>query len=101
LTWSETNQLKDVLADASAAAGHRRGDGRSIDRVSLVLGFAHRTGVRLAEVGFLLLIIAGIWLAAAQIPQLKFGTARTIVAAVAIATGGLLLLIATHWGHFG
>lgn len=70
-------------------------------RVSLVLGFAHHTGVRIAEVGFLLLVFAGIWLAAAQVPQLKFGAARTIVAGLALAIGGSLLIIATHWGHFG
>jgi hypothetical protein len=70
-------------------------------RMNLVLGFAHQTGVRLAEVGFLLVLFAGIWLAAAQIPQFKFGKARTIVAGVALAFGGLLLIIATHWGRFG
>jgi hypothetical protein len=69
--------------------------------VGLVLDVGHQTGVRLAEVGFLLVLFAGIWLAAAQIPQLKFATARTIVAGVALAIGGLLLIIATHWGHFG
>jgi hypothetical protein len=43
------------------------------------------------------------WLtaAAAQIPQLKLSTARTIIAGIALAIGGLLLVIATHWGHFG
>jgi hypothetical protein len=66
-----------------------------------LLGFAHRTGVRLAEVGFLLALIAGVWLTAAQIPQLKFATARTIVAGAALAAGGVLLVVATHWGHFG
>jgi len=66
-----------------------------------LLGFAHRTGVRLAEVGFLLLLIGGVWLTAAQIPRLRFATARTIVAGVAIAIGGVLLIIATRWGHFG
>ena len=69
--------------------------------MSLVLGFSHHTGVRLAEVGFLLLVIAGIWLAAAQIPVFKFPIERTIVAGVALAAGGILLIIATHWGHFG
>jgi hypothetical protein len=69
--------------------------------MSLVLGFAHQTGVRLAEVGFLLVLFAGVWLAAAHIPQFKLGTARTIVAGIALAMGGLLLVIATHWGHFG
>jgi hypothetical protein len=70
-------------------------------RVNLVLGFAHHTGVRLAEVGFLLMLFAGIWLAAAHIPQLRLGTARTIVAGAALAAGALLLIIATHWGRFG
>jgi hypothetical protein len=32
---------------------------------------------------------------------LKASVARRIVAAVALALGGLLLIIATHWGHFG
>jgi len=67
----------------------------------LVLAFAHHTGIRLAEVGFLLVLFAGVWLAAAQIPQFKLGTVRTVVAGVALAIGGLLLIIATHWGHFG
>ena len=62
------------------------------------LALAHQTGVRLAEIGFLLILFAGIWLAAAQVPKFKLGTARTIVAAVALA--GVLLIIATHWGHF-
>jgi hypothetical protein len=66
-----------------------------------LLGFAHRTGARLAEVGFLLVLFAGVWLVAAQIPQLKFGAARTIVAGVALAIAGVLLIIATRWGGFG
>ena len=65
------------------------------------LALAPHTGVRLAEIGFLLILFAGIWLVAAQIPKFKFGTARTIVAGVALALAGLLLIIATHWGHFG
>jgi hypothetical protein len=69
--------------------------------MSLVLGFTHHTGIRLAEVGFLLVLFAGVWLVAAQIPRLKFPTGRTIVAGVALAIGGVLLIIATRWGHFG
>lgn len=65
-----------------------------------LLALAHGTGVRLAEIGFLLVLFAGIWLAAAQVPKFKLGTARTIVAAIALAVAGLLLIIATHWGHF-
>jgi hypothetical protein len=46
-------------------------------------------------------VFAGIWLAAAQIPQLKLSTARTIGAGLALAIAGVLLIIATRWGHFG
>jgi hypothetical protein len=69
--------------------------------MNTAVGLAHHTGVRLAEIGFLLIVFAGIWLAAAQIPKLKFGSGRTIVAGIALACGGVLLLIATHWGSFG
>ncbi len=69
--------------------------------MNLFLGFAQHTGIRLAEVGFLLLLFAGVWLAAAQIPQLKLGSARTIVAGLALAISGALLIIAIRWGHFG
>jgi hypothetical protein len=57
--------------------------------------------MRLAEIAFLLILFAGLWLAAAQIPKFRLGTARTIVAGVALALSGLLLIIATHWGQFG
>ncbi len=69
--------------------------------MNLPVAFAHRTGIRLAEIGFLLVLFAGIWLAAAEVPRLKLGPARTIVAAIALAIAGLLLLVATRWGHFG
>jgi len=59
------------------------------------------TGVRLAEVGFLLILFAGVWFVAAEIPQLKLSRARTIVAGAALALAGLLLIVATHSGHFG
>jgi hypothetical protein len=72
-----------------------------MSRVNFVVALTHQTGRRLADVGFLLLLFAGVWLAAAQIPQLKLGNARTIIAGIALALGGLLLIIATHWGHFG
>lgn len=65
------------------------------------LALSHHTGRRLAEIGFLLILFAGVWLAAAQIPKLRFATTRTIVAGIALAVAGVLLIIATHWGHFG
>jgi hypothetical protein len=64
------------------------------------VALARHTGVRLAEVGFLLILFAGVWLTAAQIPQFKLATGRTIIAGIAMALAGILLLIATHWGHF-
>jgi hypothetical protein len=66
-----------------------------------VVALSHHTGRRLAEIGFLLILFAGIWLAAAQIPAFKLSTARTIVAGVALAVAGVLLIIAVHSGHFG
>jgi hypothetical protein len=62
---------------------------------------SQNTGKILAEVGFLLLVFGGIWLAAAQIAFFKMATGRTIVAGVAFAGSGVLLIIATRWGHFG
>jgi hypothetical protein len=46
-------------------------------------------------------IFAGVWLLAAQIPRMRFRAARTGVAGVALAAAGVLLIVATHWGHFG
>jgi hypothetical protein len=66
-----------------------------------VLAISQHSGARIAEVGFLLILFAGVWLAAAQIPQFKFATGRTFVAGVALALAGVLLIIATHSGHFG
>ena len=59
------------------------------------------TGVKLAEFGFLLLVIAGVWLVAAEIPALRLQRARRIVAGTTLAVAGVLLIVATHWGHFG
>jgi hypothetical protein len=69
--------------------------------MNLLLAFSHQAGIRVAEVGFLLVLFAGIWLAASGFPLLKLSTFRSIVAGVALAIGSLLLIVATHWGHFG
>jgi hypothetical protein len=70
--------------------------------MNLVLGVTKHAGVRLAEVGFLLLLIAGIWLAASELLNPKrWGAFRRVVAGIALAVSGVLLIIATHWGHFG
>jgi hypothetical protein len=59
------------------------------------------TGMKLAEIGFLLILIAGVWLVAAEIPALRLQRVRRIVAGAALAAAGVLLIVATHWGHFG
>jgi len=93
------------------ACGETRASGRAeqptdyrefeIATIVPVLALSHQTGVTLAEVGFLLILFAGAWLVAAQIPAFKMPTARTIVAGIALVLAGVLLIVATHWGHFG
>jgi hypothetical protein len=58
-------------------------------------------GARLAEVGFLLILFAGAWLVAADLSRARLGRLRSIVAGLALAVSGALLIIATHWGKFG
>jgi hypothetical protein len=67
----------------------------------VLASFTHQTGRRLAEVAFLLILIGGVWLVAASIPQLRLRGARTIVAGGLLAIAGVLLIVATRWGHFG
>jgi hypothetical protein len=74
---------------------------RECGGVKAVLAMSAHTGVRLAEVGFLLILFAGVWLVAAEIPRLRRSRVRIIVAGVALAIAGVLLIIATHSGHFG
>ena len=64
-----------------------------------LLAINHKTSIRLAEIGFLFILIAGVWLVASEVPALRLQKARTIVAGVALALAGLLLIIATHWGN--
>jgi hypothetical protein len=66
----------------------------------MLFAITHATGTKLAEIGFLLILIAGVWLVASEISALRAHRARTIVAGVALAAAGVLLVIATHWGHF-
>jgi hypothetical protein len=66
-----------------------------------MVGLTHQASITLAEIAFLLIMIAGVWLVAAEIPRLRMRTARTIVAGSALALAGLLLIIATYWGQFG
>ena len=62
------------------------------------LKLSHQTSVLLAKVAFLLIMIAGIWLVAAETLRSEW---RWIVVGVLFAIAGLLLIVATHWGQFG
>ena len=76
-----------------------------------VLAFSHDTGVTVAEVAFLLFVIAGVWIVSASLTRvdkthishrfvvMASSRFRMIVAGLLLACGGLLLIIATHWGH--
>jgi hypothetical protein len=66
----------------------------------MIAAISPHTGARLAEVGFLLVALAGatLWL-----PQLPGGQRRgaAALAGLALAAAGVLLIVAVHWGHFG
>jgi hypothetical protein len=64
------------------------------------IAMTHHTGIRLAEVGFLLIALAGVWVLASQIPALRLARTRNAVAGLLLAAAGVLLIIATHWGKF-
>jgi uncharacterized membrane protein SirB2 len=68
----------------------------------MIAAMTRHTGIRLAEVGFLLILIAGVWLVFAEsLNPARWRKFRTIVSGVLLVIAGLLLIIATHWGHFG
>jgi hypothetical protein len=69
--------------------------------MDLVLAITRQTGLRLAEVGFLLILFSGVWLVAAELPQLGLRGTRILVSGTALAVAGVLLIIATHYGKFG
>jgi hypothetical protein len=69
--------------------------------MTLLLAITRQTSLRLAEIGFLLILIAGVWLAVAETLDDKWRPFRITVSGVLLAIAGLLLIIATHWGRFG
>ena len=67
-----------------------------------MFALAPNTTKTLAEVGFLLIVISGVWFVASEVlPSLKLAKLRRIVAGIALAVAGILLIIATHWGQLG
>jgi hypothetical protein len=67
--------------------------------MSLILALTHRTGVRLAEIGFLLILLAGVWLVLVELLGDQLQRTKLIVAGLGLAGAGVLLIIAAHWGH--
>jgi hypothetical protein len=76
-----------------------------------LVAFSHAADVKVAEVGFLLFVIAGVWIASASLTKverthlrLRFVVVassrfRIAVAGALLACGGVLLIVATRWGH--
>lgn len=64
-----------------------------------IFAFTRHTGVRVAEIGFALVAIAGALLALA--PVTRFGRPGTIAGGVALAAGAVLVIVAIRWGSFG
>lgn len=56
------------------------------------------SSIRLTEVGFLLLAIAGVWVVFAELQPTTWTRFRFTVAGVLIAAGAVLNIIAVHWG---
>jgi len=69
--------------------------------MSLLLTLNRATSTDIAEVGFLLILLAGVWMIASESPKLKGSAARGVVTGLALFLAGLLLLIAAHWGKLG
>lgn len=66
----------------------------------VLLAITRHTGIRVAELGFLLAAIAGALLLIGAILPVgrRVGTA---LAGLALGVGGVLMIVAIHWGHFG
>jgi hypothetical protein len=66
-----------------------------------LLALSAHTGTRLAELAFLLILIGGCALALTKVRPIESQrVVVTFLAGSAFALAGLLLIIATHWGHF-
>jgi hypothetical protein len=67
----------------------------------ILLAMSAHSGKRLAEVGFLLILVAGAWMVATGLPQVRVAKGLRTVSGLALGVGALLLIVAVHWGHFG
>jgi hypothetical protein len=65
----------------------------------MLLALTHHGGIRLAEVGFALVAVAGALLALGGMTPAR--RSANALAGLALAVGGVLVIVAAHWGHFG
>jgi hypothetical protein len=64
-----------------------------------IFAFTRHTGVRVAEIGFALVAIAGALFAVAPVSRL--GKPGAVAGGVALAAGAVIVIIAIRWGSFG
>lgn len=64
-----------------------------------IFAITRHTGVRIAEIGFALLAIAGALLAIA--PFTRFGKPGTLAGGIGITAGAVVIIVAIRWGSFG
>ena len=64
-----------------------------------LFALTHHTGIRLAEIGFALAAIAGGLLVLSTLPGGR--RAGMLLAGLALAAAGVVLVVATRWGGFG
>jgi hypothetical protein len=62
--------------------------------MSPVLAISRQTGIKLAEVRFLLILIAGVWLVAAELLDERWREFRMVVVGLCLAAAGGLLIVA-------
>jgi hypothetical protein len=65
-----------------------------------VLAITQRNGIRIAEVGFALVAVAGGLLVLGGLTP-SGRRVGALLGGLVLAAGGVALIIATHWGHFG
>lgn len=64
-----------------------------------IFAFSRHTGVRVAEIGFLLLALAGALLAIA--PVTRLGRPGTLAGGLSLFAGAVIIIVAIRWGSFG
>jgi hypothetical protein len=64
-----------------------------------IFAFTRHTGVRVAEIGFALVAIAGLLFAVA--PVTRVGRPGTIAGGASLAAGAVIVIVAIRWGSFG